>query len=70
MFRRRFAHRSDSGAQSLPATHREVVLLRDFEEMTIGEISNRIGLGREATKSRLRRARVLLRDYLLDGGKQ
>lgn len=56
--------------ESLPATHREVVLLRDFEEMTIGEISNRIGLGREATKSRLRRARVLLRDYLLDGGKQ
>ncbi|RBP08221.1 RNA polymerase sigma factor (sigma-70 family) [Roseiarcus fermentans] len=53
--------------ESLPATHREVVLLRDFEEMTIGEISARIGLGREATKSRLRRARVLLRDYLTDG---
>ncbi len=53
--------------ESLPATHREVVLLRDFEEMTIGEISARIGLGREATKSRLRRARVLLRDFLTDG---
>jgi RNA polymerase sigma factor (sigma-70 family) len=53
--------------ESLPATHREVVLLRDFEEMTIGEIAERIGLSRDATKSRLRRARVLLREYLLDG---
>lgn len=52
--------------ESLPGTHREVVLLRDFEEMTIGEISDRIGIGREAVKSRLHRARILLRDYLLE----
>jgi DNA-directed RNA polymerase specialized sigma24 family protein len=53
--------------ESLPATHREVVILRDFEELTIAEIAQRISLTREATKSRLRRARALLRDYLTGG---
>ena len=52
--------------ESLPANHREVVLLRDFEELTIGEISAQLGLAREATKSRLHRARCLLREYLID----
>lgn len=51
---------------SLPAAHREVVLLRDFEELTIREIAARLGLTREATKSRLHRARGLLREYLVD----
>ena len=51
--------------ESLPLTHREVVLLRDLEELTISEIAERIGLTREATKSRLHRARLLVRDYLI-----
>ncbi len=52
--------------ESLPATHREVVLLRDFEELTINEIATRLGITREATKSRLHRARCLLREYLVN----
>ncbi len=52
--------------ESLPETHRTVVILRDFEEMTIAEIAERTGLTNEATKSRLHRARVMVREYLLD----
>lgn len=50
--------------QSLPEAYREIVLLRDFEEMTIDEIAARLGLTREAVKGRLHRSRKLLREYL------
>jgi RNA polymerase sigma factor (sigma-70 family) len=50
--------------ESLPTMYREVVLLRDMEQLTIGEAAERLGLTREATKSRLHRARALLREYL------
>lgn len=50
--------------ESLPAMYREIVLLRDMEQLTIGEAAERLGLTREATKSRLHRARALLREYL------
>ena len=53
------------GLESLPPALREVVLLRDFEECTIGEMAHRLALTPAATKSRLHRARVLLREYLL-----
>ena len=51
--------------ESLPAHYREIVLLRDFHEMTIREIAAQIRLTTSATKSRLRRARQLVREYLL-----
>lgn len=50
---------------SLPPHYREVVLLRDVEEMTVDEIAAALALTREAVKARLHRARVLLREYLL-----
>lgn len=50
--------------ESLPAVYCEIVLLRDMEQLTIGEAAERLGLTREATKSRLHRARALLREYL------
>ena len=53
--------------ESLSAPNREVLLLRDLQEMTIGEIARALGLTREATKSRLHRARVLVREYLQAG---
>jgi len=40
--------------------------LRDLEDLTIGEIAGRLAVTREAAKSRLRRARTLVREYLLD----
>ena len=53
--------------QSLPAHYRNIVLLRDIEELTIDDISDTLQLSREAVKARLRRARKLLREYLSEG---
>ncbi len=52
--------------ESLPAHYLEIVLLRDFEELTIGEISERLQEPAGAVKSRLHRARVLVREYMLE----
>lgn len=54
-----------SAIESLPPHYREVLLLRDFEELTIGEIAARVGDSPSAVKSRLHRARTLAREYLL-----
>ncbi|MBS0456452.1 MAG: RNA polymerase sigma factor [Proteobacteria bacterium] len=51
--------------ESLPAHYLEVVLLRDFEELTIAEIAERLGEQTGAIKSRLHRARELIREYLM-----
>ena len=44
--------------QSLPEHYREVILLRDIEEMSIDEIAGALGLTRESAKARLHRARM------------
>jgi RNA polymerase sigma factor (sigma-70 family) len=49
---------------SLPPHYRQIILLRDFQEMTINEIASELLLTREATKARLFRARALIREYL------
>lgn len=51
--------------ESLPPDAREIIVLRDFEERTIREIADQLGLTIPATKSRLHRARELTREYLL-----
>jgi RNA polymerase sigma factor (sigma-70 family) len=51
--------------ESLPEHYREVIVLRDLNEMTIGEIAEQLGETSTAVKSRLHRARQLTRDYLL-----
>lgn len=51
--------------ESLPDHYRAMILLRDFEERTISEIAVANGLTIAATKSRLHRARQLMREYLL-----
>lgn len=50
--------------ESLPVMYREVILLRDMEQLTIGEVAHRLAITREATKSRIHRGRSLLREYL------
>ena len=54
--------------ESLPLMYREVVLLRDMEQLTITEIAQRLQLTREATKSRIHRARAMVREYLRPDG--
>ena len=51
--------------ESLPPHYRQVVVLRDIEELGINEIAARLGEPVGAVKSRLHRARELLREYLL-----
>lgn len=51
--------------ESLPAHYLDVVLLRDFEELTIAEIAAHLGEQQGAIKSRLHRARELVREYML-----
>ena len=66
------AHRTDSALrvdlahalESLPAHYLEVLLLRDFEELTIAEIAERLDEQQGAVKSRLHRARELVREYM------
>jgi len=49
----------------IPSLLREVVLLRDVQELPIGEVANRLGISVGATKSRLLRARAELRQRIL-----
>jgi RNA polymerase sigma-70 factor (ECF subfamily) len=51
--------------QSLPEHYREVILLRDIEELSIDEIVDVLGLSRESVKARIHRARMMIREYLV-----
>jgi RNA polymerase sigma-70 factor (ECF subfamily) len=51
--------------QSLPEHYREVILLRDIEELSIDEIAAVLGLTRESVKARIHRARLMIREYLI-----
>ena len=51
--------------QSLPEHYREVILLRDIEELLIDEIVAVLGLSRESVKARIHRARLMIREYLI-----
>jgi RNA polymerase sigma factor (sigma-70 family) len=62
--------RRDLGAMiaALPDLHREVLILRDVEELTAPETAHQLGISVEAVKSRLHRARSMLREKLLGSG--
>jgi RNA polymerase sigma factor (sigma-70 family) len=51
--------------ESLPRQYRDVLVLRDFEGLTIGELAERLETSTAAIKGRLHRARELTREYLL-----
>ena len=51
--------------QSLPEHYREVIVLRDIEELSIDEIAAVLGLTRESVKARIHRARLMIREYLI-----
>jgi RNA polymerase sigma factor (sigma-70 family) len=51
--------------ESLPEHYLQIILLRDFEELTLNEIAERLNENIPAVKSRLHRARALVREYLM-----
>ena len=51
--------------ESLPAHYREVLLLRDLEGLTLGEIATQLGITVQSAKARLHRARSLARMFLM-----
>jgi RNA polymerase sigma factor (sigma-70 family) len=51
--------------ESLPAHYLEVILLRDFAELTISEMADKLRMQVPGVKSRLHRARELVREYLV-----
>ncbi|HEY4180094.1 MAG TPA: sigma-70 family RNA polymerase sigma factor [Kofleriaceae bacterium] len=52
--------------ESLPDHYREVVVLRDLDGLTIGELSRQLSITRTAVKGRLHRARALIREFLIE----
>ncbi len=54
----------DRAIQSLPSAYRQVLILSDVEGLSNAEISERLGLSLSAVKSRLHRARGMMREAL------
>lgn len=52
---------------ALPENYRQIILLRDFEDLTIREIAGRLTISGEAAKSLLRRAQAATRKHLTEG---
>lgn len=53
---------------ALPEAYREVLILRDVDELTAPEVAQQLGLGVDAVKSRLHRARAMVRERLMASG--
>lgn len=52
---------------SVPAHYRDILLMRDVDGMTLCEIGDALALSLPATKSRLHRARMAIRERLVGG---
>jgi len=53
---------------ALPEAYREVLILRDVDELTAPEVADHLGLSVDAVKSRLHRARAMVRERLMASG--
>jgi RNA polymerase sigma-70 factor (ECF subfamily) len=62
--RRQMKQQLDDAIAALPAAYREVYQLRDMEDRPGDEVAEKLGISRAAMKSRLHRARDLVRMYL------
>jgi RNA polymerase sigma factor (sigma-70 family) len=49
---------------ALPAPYRTVLILRDVDELTAPETASELGISTEAVKSRLHRARAMVRERM------
>jgi RNA polymerase sigma-70 factor (ECF subfamily) len=51
----------EAAVDTLPDTYRTVFMLRDIEGLSTSETGEGLGLGEEAVKTRLHRARAMIR---------
>jgi len=51
----------EAAVDALPDTYRAVFMLRDIEGLSTSETGQGLGLGEEAVKTRLHRARAMIR---------
>ena len=58
-------HELVDAIEQLPGDYRQVLLLKDYQQLTNQEIAEQLGLSLAATKSRLHRARAMVRDLLI-----
>jgi RNA polymerase sigma-70 factor, ECF subfamily len=58
-----------AGLAGIPATFREVLVLRHFEERSTAEVASVLGLPEATVRTRLKRARNMLARALSDGGR-
>ena len=61
---RRMKELLQNAVNQLPPSAREVFLLRDMEELSGEEVARRLGISLASMKSRLHRARKLLREHV------
>jgi RNA polymerase sigma factor (sigma-70 family) len=53
---------------TLPEPYRKILIMRDVDELSAPEAADQLGISPEAVKSRLHRARSMVREHLLAGG--
>lgn len=53
-----------NGIVSLPLIYRQILILRDIEEYSAPEVAEKLGITIEAVKSRLHRARMMVKEKL------
>jgi RNA polymerase sigma-70 factor (ECF subfamily) len=52
---------------SIGSKYQQVIVLRDVEHLSIAETANLLGISEAAVKTRLMRARLMMRDALAPG---
>jgi RNA polymerase sigma-70 factor, ECF subfamily len=62
---RELAEQLEEAMAALPQPHREVLVLRDIHGLNIAETSNALGISVAAVKTRLFRARLMVRDFFV-----
>lgn len=58
----------EAGLRQLPEEYRTVLILREIQQLTYGEIARATGAELGTVKSRLSRGRMLLRNFLRESG--
>ncbi len=62
--RRELARVLEAAIGALPDVHKQVIVMRDVEGLSAAETAEVLGIGERAVKSRLHRARLMLRERL------